>query len=83
MDLKKQMWFDTMEQKILTYQDLMKEYVLYVLDLAKEDEEDINWIRCHPEEYTFDVWLEHMSSSSGGVLVDITNSDEFMRRKIA
>ena len=78
---EQRMWFDTTEEKIITYKDLSEEYVRYILDKSIEDKEEFEWMYTHPEDYTFDAWLEDMSQRSGGILVEIQNANEFMRRK--
>lgn len=75
------MWFDTMEHKLLTYQDMQEKYVQYMVNLATEDEAEAIWMREYPAEYTFDAWIEHADYRNDGTLILVKNGSEFMRRK--
>ena len=62
-------WFDTETGAIVTEQELRREHWAWMCERVTED--GLEWAKAHPEDYTFEVFVENCTTPWNGTLIPV------------
>ena len=73
VELSRRLFFDTNTREIVTMERLLKDYTLYMVDAVEGSGAD--YVRNHPEEFSFDAFVANCTIGWNGTLIEIANAD--------
>lgn len=70
-------WFDTESRKILTFEDMLAEYQIWLVEMTNE--QGYEYVRDNPKDFSLWQFIENCTTAWNGTLVEITNANEYRR----
>jgi len=75
--MNSRLWFDTESNKILSFEDMLHEYQVWLVEMTEE--QGAEYVRNNPKDFTFWQFVQNCTTAWNGTLVEIANANEYRR----